>query len=60
MGVETLRTKLRRRLRVKMELTEQGEAVPNELQDEIHRVIAKLTERLAGETEAGSSSTDSE
>ena len=55
-----MRTKLRRRLRVKMELTEQGEAVPNELQDEIHRVIAKLTERLAGETEAGSSSTDSE
>ncbi len=60
MGVETLKTKLRRLLRVKMELMEQGEAVPDELEDEIQRVIVKLTERLAGETEAGLNSPDSE
>jgi hypothetical protein len=60
MGVETLRTKLRWLLRVKMELPEQGEPVPDELEDEIQRVIVKLTKRHADETEAGSNSPDSE
>ncbi|MCE9566345.1 MAG: hypothetical protein K8U57_30345 [Planctomycetes bacterium] len=41
---------------MKFELTEQGEAVPDELEDEIQRVIVKLMERLSGEPEAGANS----
>ncbi len=60
MSDETLRTKLRRLLRVKMELMERGEAVTDELEGEIQRVVVKLAERFANDVESESSGEDTE
>ncbi len=60
MNDESLKAILRRLLRVKMELTEQGEPVPNELEDEIQRVVLTIAERFASEMEAEENRPDSE